>query len=103
MHQADSPSRMCDGSLDEAARMLDRSRVCVRGCKLSSQQTYIYTCLSSTHTHVYIHIDSTSGLVWRSVLSPHTSASSVLPSPLPTRMSLHHLAPSHAPHPISLA
>jgi hypothetical protein len=41
------------------------------------------------------HIDSTSGLVWHIVLRPHTSASSVLPSPLPTRMSLHHLTPSH--------
>jgi hypothetical protein len=26
-YQADSPSRMCDGSLDEAARMLDSSVV----------------------------------------------------------------------------
>jgi hypothetical protein len=31
-----------------------------------------------------------------------TSASSVLPSPLPTRMSLHHLTPSHIPHMSSL-
>jgi hypothetical protein len=36
-------------------------------------------------------IDSTSGLVWRTGLRPHTSASSVLPSPLATRMSLRHL------------
>jgi hypothetical protein len=35
-------------------------------------------------------------LVWRTVLRPHTSASSLLPSPLPTRMSLHHSHP-HMP------
>jgi hypothetical protein len=57
----------------------------------------VYACLSSGHTHVCTHIDSTSGLVWRTVLRPHTSASSVLPSPLPTRMFLHHVTPSHIP------
>jgi hypothetical protein len=61
-------------------------------------KAHVYTCLSSSHTHVCTHIDSTSGLVSRTVLSPHTSASSVLPSPLPTRMSLHHLTPSHISH-----
>jgi hypothetical protein len=60
----------------------------------SLDNAYVYTCT---------HIDSTSGLVRRTVLRPHTSASSMLPSPLPTRMSLHHLTPPHMPHIPSLS
>jgi hypothetical protein len=59
------------------------------------------TCMHPSLKQPYpnkTHIDSTSGLVWRTGLRPHTSASSVLPSPLPTRMSLHHLTPSCIPH-----
>jgi hypothetical protein len=85
-YQADSPSRMCDGSLDEAARMVDRS---------FQYLAYAYPCLTQAAIPTSKHIDSPSGLVWRTVLRPHTSASSVLPSPLRTRMSLHHLTPSH--------
>jgi hypothetical protein len=33
---------------------------------------YVYACVSSSHSHVCAHIDSTSGLVWRTVLGPHT-------------------------------
>jgi hypothetical protein len=94
-YQADSPSRMCDGSLDEAARMVDSS--CVSRFGFSLEHAYLYTCRPSSHAHMLTHNDATSGLVWRTVLRPHTSASSVLPSPLPTRMSLHHLTSSLIP------
>jgi hypothetical protein len=100
-YQADSPSRMCDGKLDEAARMLDRACVCLWDCR---GHAYVYTCLSSIHTHVCVHTSTPlPGLVWRTVLRPHTSASSVLPSPLPTRIPLHHLTASHIPHIPSLS
>jgi hypothetical protein len=90
MYQQDSPSRMCVmvPLMRQPAWWIDH------GCRSSG----IEGCLSSSHAHMCTHIDSTSGLVWRTGLRPHTSASSVLPSPLPTRMSLHHLTPSHIPH-----
>jgi hypothetical protein len=97
-YQADCPSRMCDGSLDEGARMVDNSSMYLRNQGRYRDPPYVYACLLSSHTHADTHIDSTSGLMWRTVLRPHTSASSVLPYPLPTRMSLHHLTPSHIPH-----
>jgi hypothetical protein len=37
--------------------------------------TYVYTSLSSSRIHVCTHIDSTPGLVWRTVLRPHMPAS----------------------------
>jgi hypothetical protein len=63
-------------------------------CYIPRSQMYILQAPIPTYTH----IDSTSGLVWRTVLSPDTSAASALPSPLPTRMSLHHLTPSDISH-----
>jgi hypothetical protein len=102
-YQADSPSRMCDGSLDEAARMVERSgaSIVIRGF-LKNARTYKHASQAAVPTHV--HIDATSGLVWRTVLRPHTSAPSVRPSPSPHACpctTSHHLTfPSH---PISLA
>jgi hypothetical protein len=96
-YQPDSPSRMCDGSLDEAARML-RSASCLLypfGL-LGTTRTYIHASQAAIPTCA--HINATSGLVLPTGLRPHTSASSMLLSPLPTRMSLHHLTPSHIPH-----
>jgi hypothetical protein len=58
---------------------------------LKQPHVRIYKPLNPLYTHVCTHIDSASGLAWRTVLRPHTSASSV-----------HHLTPSHAPPPIFL-
>jgi hypothetical protein len=96
-YQPDSPSRMCDGWLDEAARMVI-DRVGFK-CHISLRpRMRICMPLQQPYPRVDTHIDATAGLVWRTVLRPHTSASSVLPSPLLTRMSMHHLTPSHIPH-----
>jgi hypothetical protein len=43
-YQPDSPSRMCDGSLDEAARMMDRSWVSLQ-LEVSIAYAYAYTRL----------------------------------------------------------
>jgi hypothetical protein len=82
--------------------MVDRAKCLFLGIEgfLHTLHMYMYPSQAAIPTCAYI--DSTSGLVWRTVLRPHTSASSVLPSPLPTRMSLHHLTPSHIPHMPSL-
>jgi hypothetical protein len=82
-HRPDSPSRMCDGSLDEAAHGCWIIQCRSFGEFVFYAHEYVYPCLSSSHTHMCTRIDSPSGLVWRTVLRPHTSASSVLPPPLP--------------------
>jgi hypothetical protein len=102
-YQRDSPSRMCDGSHDEGVRMVYRSLGCYVIWALYRSWIRLNTPLKQPYPGICIHIEATSGLVWRTVLRPHTSASSLLPSPLPTRMSLHHLKPSHPPHPVALA
>jgi hypothetical protein len=43
--QADSHSRMCDGSLDAAARMVDRSDVSLL-IRCFLDHAYVYECLS---------------------------------------------------------
>jgi hypothetical protein len=85
-YQPDSPSRMC-----VMLRLIRQPAgwICFLSiCRwiIFLDPACVYTSLSSSHMHVYTHIDSTSGLVWRTVLRPHTSASSVLPSPLPTHV-----------------
>jgi hypothetical protein len=72
--------------------------ICLLRFWSSTDHAYIFTRLSSIYTHTCIHRLDTESLLWRTVLRPHTSASSVLPSPLPTPTSLHHLTPSHSPH-----
>jgi hypothetical protein len=104
-YQPDSPSRMCDGSLDEAARMFDRAWwLSVGRDKFMRIHTYVYMSLKQPYPRVYTHHRLHFGpRVAHCPQATHTSASSELPSPFPTRMSLHHLTPSHSPHPISLA
>jgi hypothetical protein len=103
-YQAECPSHMC-----EMVRLMRRPACCIdtltRVCLRNSldNRTYIHASQAAIYPRVCTHNDSTSGLVWRTVLRPHASASSVLPSPLPTHMSLHHLPPSHMPHIPSLS
>jgi hypothetical protein len=52
--------------------MLDRSWVCIEIC-FNKDHAYVYACLSSRAIPTCTHIGSTSGLVWRTVLRPHTS------------------------------
>jgi hypothetical protein len=48
-YPADSPSRMCDGSLDEAARMLDRYCIVCR-LFLKTTRTYIHASQAAIPT-----------------------------------------------------
>jgi hypothetical protein len=100
-YQADSPSRMCDGSLDEAARMVDRSCVC--DFRVSLDYAYVYTCTSSSHTlvHTYrLHFGP------RVAHCPEATHVCIVRAPVPPPHT-HVPAPphtlTHAPHALSLA
>jgi hypothetical protein len=83
----DSPSRMCDASLDEASLIVDTI----------GMRTYAHAS-QAAYPRVHTPRRRFGPRVAHCPEAPHTSASSMLPSPLPTRMSLHHLTPWHMSH-----
>jgi hypothetical protein len=95
LYQADSPSSICDGSLDAAARMVGRLSIYWRLIRFSRPRVHIHMPLKQTYPRVYAHRLDFGPRVAHCPEATHKSASSVLPSPLPTRMSLHHFTPSH--------
>jgi hypothetical protein len=102
-HQQDSPSRMCGDSLDEAARMLDRSWVSLVGWVSVEDPTYaIYMPPNPLYPRVCIQQLHFGPRVAHCPEPTHVCIVRA-PVPLPTRMSLHHLTPSHPPPPLSLA
>jgi hypothetical protein len=102
-YQSDSPSHICNGSLDEAARMLDRALRSAGRAQSFDYLAYGYTCLSSSPTRVYTHrLDFGP----RVAHCPQATHICIVRAPVPPPHT-HVPAPPHTltqfPHPLSLA
>jgi hypothetical protein len=93
-YQPDSPSPMCDGSLDEAARMVDRAGI-FEGLGFSRSLVQPYMPLKQPY-HVYTHQPHFGPRVAH---CPEATQVCIVRAPVhpPTPMSLHHLTPSYIP------